>query len=78
MRFLILSSILIIFLLTSPAWSQTTDLTTVPNAPNMICPLLIGSPVPQITLKNLAAESVDLHAKLKLKPTILIYFRGGW
>jgi hypothetical protein len=66
-------------LLTAPALAQSTaGSAAVPTAPNKICPLPIGSPVPQINLQTLAAEPFDLHARLKSKPTILIYFRGGW
>jgi len=66
-------------LLASPAWSQSTSAAgPLPDAPNKICPLPIGSPVPAITLQTLDAEPFDLNARLKNKPTVLIYFRGGW
>lgn len=55
-----------------------TNATSVPNAPNLICPLPIGSEVPPMKLQGLDAKPFDLPAALKAKPTILIYFRGGW
>ena len=56
----------------------TTKAASVPNAPNQICPLPIGSAVPAMQLQSLDAKPFDLAAALKVKPTILIYFRGGW
>ncbi len=56
----------------------TTTAHRVPNAPNQICPLPIGSAVPAMELQSLDAKPFDLAAALKVKPTILIYFRGGW
>ena len=62
-----------------PAAAQTTtDPARVPNAPTAICPLPIGSPVPAMTLQTQDGRPFDLAAALKAKPTILIYFRGGW
>jgi len=61
-----------------PSSTLAADSLPVPDAPNKICPLLIGSPVPPITLQTLDGEAFDLNARLKNRPTILIYFRGGW
>jgi hypothetical protein len=57
---------------------QTTKLTSIPNAPDQICPLPIGSAMPKMQLQGLDAKPFDLAAAIKAKPTILIYFRGGW
>ncbi|MEJ2470555.1 MAG: hypothetical protein P8Y96_05500 [Desulfuromonadales bacterium] len=48
------------------------------NSPTEICPILIGSPMPPITLEDLDGKAFDLNAAIAAKPTILIYFRGGW
>ena len=50
----------------------------VANAPNEICPVLIGTPFPDITLKDLEGNPFDLNHAITEKPTVLIYFRGGW
>ena len=50
----------------------------VANAPDQICPILIGSTLPAISLQNLDGKSFDLNKAIAEKPTILIYFRGGW
>ena len=75
----ILWVLLILGLSSIPVLAQgPADSLKLPDAPNKICPLPIGSTVPQINLRTLTAEPFDLNARLKTKPTILIYFRGGW
>lgn len=49
-----------------------------PDSPRKIRPLLIGSTVPELTLKNLDDSDFDLNAAIAQKPTILIFYRGGW
>ncbi len=66
-------------LLAATAQAQpTTSADRVPNAPDRICPLPIGSALPAMDLQSLDGKSFDLAAAIKAKPTILIYFRGGW
>jgi hypothetical protein len=60
------------------AWAQTPGERPVPGAPDQICPLPLGSLFPALTLETVAGKPFDLSAALKAKPTILIYFRGGW
>ena len=67
--------LLILCLSAIPALADSGKL---PDAPNKICPLPIGSAVPQINLQTIGADPFDLNARLKTKPTVLIYFRGGW
>lgn len=72
-------SLLLLFLFVSPDPTRTSAGTgSPPDAPHKICPLPIGSPVPPLTLQTLDAEPFDLYARLRVKPTVLIYFRGGW
>ncbi len=56
----------------------TADSPKIANAPDEICPILISSPLPAITLQSLDGKSFDLNRAIADKPTILIYFRGGW
>lgn len=66
-------------LLAATAQAQpTTTAASVPNAPTQICPQPIGSAVPAMELQSLDGKPFDLAAAIKAKPTILIYFRGGW
>ena len=43
-----------------------------------IRPLLIGAEVPQAPLRDADGEAFDLLAEVKKKPTVLIFYRGGW
>lgn len=43
-----------------------------------ISPLLIGEMLPKMELINKKGETVDLYEQLKLKPTVLVFYRGGW
>lgn len=67
-----------ILLLLSPGSQVAADNTKVANAPDQICPILIGSSLPAITVQSLDGKSFDLNKAIAEKPTVLIYFRGGW
>ena len=56
----------------------TLDRTNVPDKPEDISPLLIGENIPEVSLKNLDGKIVSLNKIVKEKPTILIFYRGGW
>jgi len=43
-----------------------------------ISPLLIGETIPDITLVNTDNQPVQLHDVFRYKPTVLIFYRGGW
>ncbi len=43
-----------------------------------IRPLLIGAEVPPLSLKTGDGAEFDLNAAIARKPTILIFYRGGW
>lgn len=43
-----------------------------------ISPLLIGETLPDAQLKNESGENISLYDVLKQKPTVLVFFRGGW
>lgn len=50
----------------------------VPQSPNAVCPLLNGMQVPSLFLNNTAGERVHLGARLKAKPLVIVFYRGGW
>jgi len=52
-------------------------LSFISSAQNDICPLKVGETIPKITLQDFENKETDL-AKLCQKPTVLIFFRGGW
>ncbi|MCC6235823.1 MAG: redoxin domain-containing protein, partial [Verrucomicrobiales bacterium] len=41
-------------------------------------PLQIGSTVPEVTLRSEDDREVKLGELVKTKPTVLIFYRGGW
>lgn len=43
-----------------------------------VAPLLIGEQIPDATLLNTKGEKVQLATLLVQKPTVLIFYRGGW
>lgn len=64
----------IISLLANNAIAQTT----LPAKAEDISPLLIGENVPNENLTNVKGETVSLTNLVKEKPTVLIFYRGGW
>lgn len=52
-------------------------LTFLCSAQNDICPLKVGEKIPTINLQNIESETFNLNEQCQ-KPTVLIFFRGGW
>ncbi|THU34906.1 AhpC/TSA family protein [Niastella caeni] len=50
----------------------------IPAQPQDISPLLIGENIPVIKLSDAMGKIFDLNAAISQKPTILIFYRGGW
>jgi peroxiredoxin len=49
-----------------------------PNDASAVQPLGVGVKAPTISLRGSDGRSVDLAAKYAQKPTVLIFYRGGW
>ena len=49
-----------------------------PLNPDDISPLLIGESIPMVSLKDVNGKSFDLNRAIASKPSILIFYRGGW
>jgi len=47
-------------------------------SPTQVRPLLIGSQVPELTLRSADGSAVNLGQVLSKKPAIVILYRGGW
>jgi peroxiredoxin len=43
-----------------------------------IHPLLVGAKVPDVVLMDVEGEPVKLYSLLSKKPTVLVFYRGGW
>lgn len=48
------------------------------SRPEEIQPILIGAPVPEVTVETVEGEEIDLAAAVRSQPTVLIFYRGGW
>jgi len=70
----------ILFLISCQKQKETT-LTSQPSVPNSateICPILVGDTIPNLTLHTQDGFPFDLKKAVQSKPTVLIFFRGGW
>lgn len=52
--------------------------TQVPEKPEDISPLLVGEKLPDLQLMDKNGSLVFLDKILKEKPTVLVFYRGGW
>ncbi len=50
----------------------------VPTKAEDICPIKIGSRLPRLTVQTMGGKPFDLNAAIARKPTVLIFYRGGW
>ncbi len=50
----------------------------VPEKAEDISPLLIGETIPDANLWDAKRTEVSLHNIIKEKPTVLVFYRGGW
>lgn len=57
---------------------MTQSTNPVPESPTEIRPLLIGAPVPKVTLQTVDGKPFDLGASVSECPAVLIFYRGGW
>jgi len=48
------------------------------SSPETVRPLLPGMKVPEVSIGNLDGETVSISQVLSGKPTVLIFYRGGW
>lgn len=58
--------------------SDTLKTQLYPEKATDISPLLIGERIPVISLPAANGQVYDLNAAVAQKPTILIFYRGGW
>ena len=52
-----------------------------PNIPQLasdVSPLLIGAKTPDLSVQNTSNDEVRIQALFGIKPTVLIFYRGGW
>lgn len=42
------------------------------------CPIKVGQSLPDLTLHDIEGKAFDLNMAVAKKPTVLIFYRGGW
>lgn len=72
-----LKTLLFIFVLTGLVFAQI-DYSKAPAKAEDISPILNGEKVPNAVLLDANGNKVDLQKKFAEKPTILVFYRGGW
>jgi peroxiredoxin len=68
--------IIMLMMISSLSFSQGES--KVASSPEEINPLKTGQTMPEVNIKNIKGESVSLNSLVSEKPTILIFYRGGW
>lgn len=56
----------------------TLAMAVVAGSPQEVQPVLVGSKAPDAPLRTLQDQPTTLHAQLAGKPTVLVFYRGGW
>lgn len=59
-------------------WAQMAPDRGVAESARMIRPVLIGDSLPNVVVATTAGEAISLRSICNSKPTILIFYRGGW
>lgn len=54
------------------------SLESVAKSPEQVCPPLNGMKIPEVALKDADGAEFDLKAAIKVKPAVLVFYRGGW
>ncbi len=60
------------------ATASSTPAADVSTSAEGVRPLLVGSAVPDVALSTADGGEVNLLTEAQAKPTILIFYRGGW
>lgn len=63
---------------TSKAQSHPKNEIYVAASAEEICPLKVGTRIPSVQLRTLEGDTVELTLETAKKPTLLIFYRGGW
>lgn len=48
------------------------------DAPDKVSPVLVGTKIPDVTMLDFKGVPVNLAKRISEKPTVLIFYRGGW
>tara|TARA_R110000868_G_scaffold81946_2_gene231720 strand:+ start:32265 stop:32867 length:603 start_codon:yes stop_codon:yes gene_type:complete len=65
-------------LLLMTLFSNNSKAQNTPSKAEDISPLLIGETLPKAALQDADGKTIELESILKMKPTVLFFYRGGW
>ncbi|MEM1248367.1 MAG: hypothetical protein AAGK22_18470 [Acidobacteriota bacterium] len=69
-----LATLLLVFAFALPS-SAANDAA---NSASEVQPLLVGTTIPSVTVQTIDGEPIDLLEDARKKPSILVFYRGGW
>ena len=73
-----LKSILISIVLFTSLHTNALNRTQIADTAENVTPLLVGQTAPNSKLQTVEGDPVSLKALAMQKPTVLIFYRGGW
>ncbi|WCT14268.1 peroxiredoxin-like family protein [Mucilaginibacter jinjuensis] len=62
----------------NPATDTVMAKAMIPAKPTDVSPLLIGESIPAVVVPDAGGKSYNLNEKINERPTILVFYRGGW
>lgn len=72
-----MNRLMVALLLCTAAWMPAAD-AQIADSALAVRPILVGSAVPPVELTELSGAPTTLAALLDGKPTVLVFYRGGW
>lgn len=69
---------LLLLLMSLPLTAEPVTVKPIAESPTTISPLLNGQQVPEVLIKDLLGETVELKQLLQGKPSVIFFYRGGW
>ncbi|WP_428610903.1 peroxiredoxin-like family protein [Shewanella sp.] len=69
---------LLLLLMSLPLTAEPVTVKPIAESPTTISPLLNGQQVPEVLVKDLQGETVELKQLLQGKPSVIFFYRGGW
>ena len=57
---------------------KASDRNSVADSAEEISPITVGEKIPTVVLKTIEGEDYNLVNEVSKKPTILVFYRGGW
>jgi len=73
----IMKTLIVIWILVF-AGVSCTSYSQLPKNPEDVQPLKVGQTIPDVNIKTIDGQQISLKVLIHKKPTILVFYRGGW